>query len=87
MPLIELEPPKVRPRGQGMRRPAMPSSASISKFQLKDLWLSSRVKPAGMSIHIDLSRGPASSSSTLTFGSSVSRLASTQPAEPPPTMT
>ena len=86
MPLIDDEPPSVLPRGQGMRRPAMPSSASISKFQLNFSWFSSLVKPAGMSIHIDLSRGPASSSSTLTLGSSLSRLASTQPAEPPPTM-
>ena len=70
-----------------MRRPAMPSSASISKFQLKVSWFSSLVKPAGMSIHIDLSTGPASSSSTLTLASSVSRLASTHPAEPPPTIT
>ncbi len=70
-----------------MRRLATPSSASISKFQLKVLWLSSFVKPAGMSIHIDLSVGPASSSRTLTLGSSVSRFARTQPAEPPPTIT
>jgi len=43
--------------------------------------------PAGIGIQKYLSSPPASISSTETFGSAVSRLASTQPAEPAPTMT
>jgi len=43
------------------------------------------MNPTGMSIHIESSGGPASSSRTRTRGSSESRLAITQPAEPPPT--
>jgi len=42
--------------------------------------------PAGMWIIADLSRGPASISNTSTAGSADSRLASTQPALPAPTM-
>ena len=43
--------------------------------------------PAGMCISGELSRGPASIRQTLRAGSALSRLASTQPAEPAPTMT
>ena len=86
MPLIELEPPKVRPRGIGIRRLWALGSGSLSKFQLYFGLLSSLVKPAGMLIHIELSFGPASSSRTVQRLSSLSRFASTQPAEPAPTM-
>ena len=86
MPLIELDPPKVLPRGTGMTRLWALGSGSVSKFQLYFGLFSSLVKPAGMLIHMDLSGGPASSSSTLVRWSSVRRLASTQPAEPAPTM-
>ena len=86
MPLIELEPPRVRPRGTGMERLFAFGSGSVAKFQLYTGLFSSLVKPAGMLIHIDLSGGPASSSSTRLFRSSVSRFASTQPAEPAPMM-
>ena len=43
-------------------------------------------KPAGMWNNGCQSEPPASSSSTLTAGSALSRLASTQPADPPPVM-
>jgi hypothetical protein len=61
-------------------------SESATKFQLYCGLSSSLVKPTGMLLHIELSFGPASSSSTRVRGSSVSRLTSTQPAEPAPTM-
>jgi hypothetical protein len=34
MPLIELEPPSILPRGTSMRRPPEPSSGSEEKHQL-----------------------------------------------------
>ena len=86
MPLIELEPPSVRPRGMGMERPLTLSSGSVAKFQLYTGLFSSLVNPAGMAIHMESSFGPASSSSTLVPAFSVSRLARTQPAEPAPMM-
>ena len=43
--------------------------------------------PAGQWISTLVSGGPASSSVTCTAGSSERRAASTQPAEPPPTIT
>ena len=86
MPLIELEPPSVLPRGIGIERPFTLASGSLEKVQLKRGLLSSLVKPAGMLIHMESSGGPASSRSTLMPGFSVSRLARTQPAEPAPTM-
>src|SRR6185436_20417252 len=43
--------------------------------------------PAGMRIHIQRSSSPASSTSTLCRPEAVSRLASTEPAVPAPTMT
>ena len=43
--------------------------------------------PPGMRIIGSLSFGPASRTQTETAGSSVRRLASTQPAGPPPTIT
>jgi hypothetical protein len=48
--------------------------------------LTSRANPAGMWMNGLRSRGPASSSSTRQRGSALSRLASTQPADPAPTM-
>jgi hypothetical protein len=43
-------------------------------------------QPSGIFMKKLLSLPPASSTSTVTAGSSVNRLASTQPAEPAPTM-
>jgi hypothetical protein len=48
---------------------------SIYFYVLRRIWLM-----------IGLKTGPASINSTLTLGFSVNRLASTAPAEPPPTM-
>ena len=45
------------------------------------------MKPAGMWMNGCQSLGPASSTSTLALPSSLSRLASTLPADPAPTMT
>ena len=50
------------------------------------LELSGIGNPEILPIHIESSGGPASSSRTCACGSSESRLAITQPAEPPPTM-
>src|SRR5437868_116030 len=54
--------------------------------QVKVLWSSIFIKPAGIWISGFQSRPPASIRSTRVLGSSVSRLASTQPAEPAPMM-
>jgi hypothetical protein len=42
-------------------------------------------KPAGIWMNLSLSRGPASSTTTDADGSALSRLATTDPAEPVPT--
>jgi hypothetical protein len=85
-PLIELEPPSTRPRGILMLRPFMRASGSVSNIQLT--WRSNITlpKPIGMWIQRLLSRPPDSSSSTRLRPDSVSRLASTHPADPAPTM-
>src|SRR6516162_8055454 len=86
MPLIELDPPRVLPRGTGSERPLRFGSGSVSNRQLYRGLLRSFMKPTGTSIHIESSGGPASSSRTCACGSSEMRLAITQPAEPPPTI-
>ncbi len=86
MPLIELEPPRTLPRGIGIGRLPLLASGSESNSQLTAGMSIVLVKPAGIWIQMLLSLPPASSSRTVVFGSSVSRLASTQPAEPAPTM-
>ncbi len=83
MPLIELVPPSVLPRGHCSRRPAVPGSPSLMKFQLMRGLLSTRSTPAGMWIHGSRSGGPASSSTTRA-PSSERRLATTHPADPAP---
>ena len=79
-----LEPPSSLPRGTGISRLAVFGSGSDMKHQLA----------AGLSIRSPKLIGkrdqgwlalPASSSSTLQFGFSVSRLASAAPADPAPT--
>ena len=86
MALIDPQPPTIFPRGRYRRRPPSPGSFSPSRSQS---WLDlNRAGNAnGMRISGATSGGPASSTSTLTSGSSLSRPASTHPAEPPPTIT
>jgi hypothetical protein len=86
MPLIELEPPSVRPRGHSMRRSPVPFSGSVVKFQLTSGLRISERMPAGMWIMGCQSEGPASSSTTEAPVSE-RRAAATQPAEPAPTTT
>ena len=86
MPLIELVPPSVLPRGHCSRRSPDPGSASLKKFQLILGLLRTRRTPAGMWIIGSRSGGPASSSTTRD-PSSLSRLATTQPADPAPITT
>ena len=69
-----------------MARPSVPGSGSARNFQVRVWWSSILKKPAGMWISGFQSRPPASISNTFVPGSSVSRLASTQPAEPAPMM-
>ena len=86
MPLIELEPPRVRPRGHSMRRSPVPFSGSVVKFQLtRGLRISDRM-PAGIWIIGCQSLGPASSRMTDAPVSD-RRDATTHPAEPAPTTT
>ena len=47
-PLDELLPPKVRPRGQNMRRPPIRSSGWVWKFQLSTLLRIIQRMPSGM---------------------------------------
>jgi hypothetical protein len=87
MPLIEDEPPQPRPLGHQSLRPSRFGSGSVQKPQLNGFWVGiSTPTPAGMVTIIDLSLPPASTSRTFVWPSSVSRLASTQPAEPAPMM-
>ncbi len=66
-------------------RPFRPFCGTVLKFQLAVLVCASKARPAGQWINTLLSTGPASISATDTAGSSLSRAASTQPPEPPPT--
>ena len=87
MPLIELVPPSVLPRGTKIGRPSIFSCGSEKNRQLTLRWLGSRMMPAGTWMKGLRSGGPASSRQTETDGSSVSRLAITAPAEPAPMTT
>jgi hypothetical protein len=69
-----------------MARPLVPGSGSARYFHVSVSWSSILKNPAGIWISGFQSRPPASTSKTLVPGSSVNRLASTQPAEPAPTM-
>ncbi len=86
MPLIEDEPPSTRPRGQSRRRPSSPGSGAVSNPQLKRGMFIGIDSAVGMRMKMLRSLPPASSSRTVVSGSSVRRFASTQPAEPAPTM-
>jgi len=70
-----------------MARPLVPGSGSALKPQVKLGWSSNFMNPAGMWISGFQSRPPASINTTRVAGSSLSRLASTQPADPAPTIT
>ena len=87
MPLIELEPPSVRPWVVGIARPPLPSDGSVLNCQVKSGLNSILMNPAGTWMYGCRSGGPASSTQTVAPGSSVSRCASTEPAAPLPTMT
>ena len=84
---MELDPPRTLPRGIGIGRFRVFSSGSEWKSQFTVGSLRVFAKPTGMWIHGFRSRPPASSSATRARGFSDSRAASTQPAEPAPTMT
>ena len=84
---MELDPPRTLPRGIGIGRFRVFSSGSVSKSQFTLGSLRVFAKPTGMWIHMFLSRPPASRRATRLRRSSERRLASTQPAEPAPTMT
>ncbi len=87
MPLMLLDPPRVRPCVVAMARPAVSAVGSVRNCQVQDGSNSVLVNPAGICIQGLRSGGPASSTHTVTAGSSVSRWASTDPAAPAPTIT
>jgi hypothetical protein len=85
--LIEDDPPTTLPRAHSIGREPSSGSGSEKYIQSFMRCRNNRGQPSGMWIQGLRSQPPASSSSTLTEGSSVSRSASTQPADPAPTMT
>jgi hypothetical protein len=87
MALIEDEPPITLPRAHSTRRPARFGSGSVKYIQSCRRLVRILPQASGMWIHGSRSQPPASSTSTLVSQSAVSRLASTQPAEPAPMMT
>ncbi len=87
MPLTDEPPPSVRPCVVEIGRPPVRSVGSVLNCQVQDGSNSVLMKPAGMWMYGLRSGGPASSTHTVVVPSSVSRLASTQPAAPAPTMT
>jgi len=87
MPLMADEPPQPRPRGHHSLRFCRCGSGSVQNPQLDSpLSLISWPTPAGMRTSRPSFLPPASSSSTRRLGSALSRLASTQPADPAPMM-
>jgi len=86
MALIDDEPPTMRPRAHSRPRPPVKTSGSAKYIQSCLRWSRRRGQPSGILIHGSRSQPPASSSSTRLPLSSLSRLASAQPAEPAPTM-
>ena len=73
-------------RGQSERRPDS-IFCGVVRYAQSHLVRKSAENPAGRWIMSSSSIGPASSSSTLTWGSSLSRAAMTPPALPDPMMT
>ena len=86
MPLIELEPPSTLPPGHMASRPLSEGSASLMYIQLKRGFRMALISPAGIRTIGEVSGPPPSSTRTLFPGLAESRCASTQPAEPAPTM-
>jgi hypothetical protein len=82
---MELDPPNVLPCGYQIERSSRFLCGTVKKRQLTP-GPNSLPIPPGIWIMGFQSRLPASSSKTFTSGSSDKRLASTQPAEPAPTM-
>jgi hypothetical protein len=88
MPLIELDPPQPRPRGQNILRLSQLACGSVQKPQFCGFFVGmSLPAPAGIRTSRLESFGPASSSATFAAPSSLRRAASTQPALPAPTIT
>ena len=86
MPLTEPEPPSVRPCVVAMARPAVQSVGTVVKGQVMSVLNSVLTKPAGMWMKGLLSTGPASSTHTVA-PVALRRLAMTEAAVPPPTIT
>src|SRR4029078_9843825 len=84
--LIDAEPPTTFPRGKTIRRPSSSPCGTVSYPQSSGERKSFE-NAAGTRTWSFRPRGPASRSSTLVSGSSESRDASTQPADPAPTIT
>ena len=84
---MALDPPSTLPRGKWMARPFTLSAGSVLKHQLKRASSIVLMKPAGAAMKGCRSLPPAWIRHTETRGSAVSRLASTHPADPAPTMT
>ncbi|CAI1771022.1 Uncharacterised protein [Serratia ficaria] len=84
MPLTELLPPSTLPWAICMRRLLACGSGSVSYGQLFLAMIFAT--PAGILINRLLSSPPASSSSTRAWVRRISCAASTQPAEPAPTI-
>ena len=84
--LMAPEPPNMRPRGQNSRRSPSAACGSVSYAQSTGL-LKSFGNAAGSFDSSGVRPVPASTSRTRRAGSAESRAASTQPAEPPPTIT
>ena len=87
MPLIDDEPPSTLPRGQCIRRPPRCGSGSVSYCQLYLAMFIGIDSALGIWISTDRSEPPNSSTSDAVRRPRVSRSASTQPADPAPTMT
>ncbi|GAA2845055.1 hypothetical protein GCM10020220_037990 [Nonomuraea rubra] len=86
MPLIEDPPPSVRPPDRKMLRCPACGWGTVTSSRASGPRHNAGAA-AGMRISGAWSGGPASSTSTLLPGSSLSRAARTQPALPAPTMT
>jgi len=87
MPLIEDDPPITLPRGTASRRPFRCGSGSVRNPQSYSGMFIGIEKAAGIWISGPMSLPPRSSTMTACRPSALSRSASTQPAEPAPTMT
>ena len=84
---MEEEPPSTLPRGVCSRRPPRPGSGSVWNRQSYFSMFIGIESAEGICTKIERSPPPNSSRSTVFAPSSVRRFASTQPADPAPTMT